>query len=324
MLGSHKRLVIRGVKVHQFGRNSVKVVLLACAVGVGQHYIRANENASGSDKNVLRIQAGEKNSKFEVYRDSGAEPILTQVALPDERPYIHPIVAPDGHGIITEYRPAHHPHQTGIFWGLKLVNGRDFFMKWQGDYYRRVSAHVLRNRGEQVKWQSVYDMLDETGDLVITETQNWSMRAPGGKYLLDLEWAGRASKNVTMGKYYVGGLFVRMPWHQGVRGEVVNAAGQRNGQAEAQPARWTDVGIQLQGRDDLAHIAIFDHPKNTGFPNSWRVDTQLGIGPSRQITGDWKIEKGKTERFRYRLMIYTGQLDPAEITREWQAFAKQD
>ena len=183
---------------------------------------------------------------------------------------------------------------------------------------------MLRDRGEQVKWQSVYDMLDETGDVVITETQNWSMRAAGGKYLLDLEWAGRASKNVTMGKYYVGGLFVRTPWHQGVRGEVVNAAGQRNGQAEAQPARWTDVGIQLQGRDDLAHIAIFDHPKNSGFPTSWRVDTQLGIGPSRQITGDWKIEKGKTERFRYRLLIYTGQLDPAEIRREWQAFAKQD
>ena len=96
-----------------------------------------------------------------------------------------------------------------------------------------------------------------------------------------------------MGKYYVGGLFVRMPWHQGVQGEVVNAVGQRNGAAEAQPARWTDVGIQLDGRNDLAHIAIFDYPKNSGFPTSWRVDNQLGIGPSRQIRA---IGKSRRER----------------------------
>ena len=104
----------------------------------------------------------------------------------------------------------------------------------------------------------------------------------------------------------------------------MNAVGQRNGAAEAQPARWTDVGFQLDGRNDLAHIAIFDYPKNSGFPSSWRVDNQLGIGPSRQITGDWKIEKGKTERFRYRLTIYTGQLNPGELTREWEAFANQN
>jgi hypothetical protein len=275
------------------------------------------------DEETFRIRQAENGSKFEVFRDKGADPILTQVALPDARPYIHPVVAPDGKGLVTEYRPAHHLHQTGIFWGLKLVNGRDFFMKWQSDYYRRISARVLQQSGPRVKWQTVYDMLDEKGNVVITETQNWSMRASNANYVLDLQWRGEAKADVTMGKYYVGGLFVRMPWHAGVRGEAVNSVGQRNEAAEAQPARWTDVGIQVDGRDDLAHIVIFDHPKNDGFPTSWRVDNQLGIGPSRQIKGDWKIEKGKTEVFRYRLKIYTGQLDPAEVTHEWEDFAKQ-
>lgn len=312
------------MKLTRAGRFSVAGMLWVCVIGLDPQPATAAGKGTAPAKNLLRIQEEAKNSKFEVFRENGTGPILTQVALPDERPYLHPIVAPDGNGIITEYRPAHHLHQTGIFWGLKLVNGRDFFMKWQSDYYRRVSASVLRPAGEQVEWQTVYDMLDEKGEVVITETQTWSMQATSDKYLLDLQWQGKARKDVTMGKYYVGGLFVRMPWHQGVKGEVVNAVGQRNAAAEAQRARWTDVGIQLDGRNDLAHIAIFDHPKNDGFPTSWRVDTQLGIGPSRQINGDWKIENGETERFRYRLTIYTGQLNPGELTGEWEAFAKQD
>jgi hypothetical protein len=279
--------------------------------------------ASANGKKILRLQEDEKTRAINVYRDDGKEPILIQNAPQDGRPYLHPIVAPDGKGLITEFRPSHHPHQTGIFWGLKLVNGRDFFMKWQGDYYRRVSAKVIQRKGQQVKWQTVYDMLDEKGNAVITETQNWSMQAPSGKYVLDLEWRGEAKTDVTMGKYYVGGLFVRMPWHKGIPGEAVNAVGQRNNEAEAQRAIWTDVGIQVDGRDDLAHIAIFDHPDNNGFPIPWRVDSQLGFGPSRQIMGDWSIEKGKTETVRYRLMVYTGVLNSVEMTRTWKAFVKE-
>jgi hypothetical protein len=273
-------------------------------------------------KQLLRVQQNEKAGKIEIFQMGGKEPILTQMAPADGRPYLHPIVAPDGNGLVTEYRPSHHPHQTGIFWGLKLVNGRDFFMKWQGDYYRRVSTQVLQQKGQQVKWQTVYDMLDEKGNVVITETQNWSMQEARGKYVLDLEWKGEAKTDVTMGKYYVGGLFVRMPWHEGIPGEAINDAGQRNSQAEAWPARWTDVGIQIDGRHDPAHIVIFDHPKNKGFPTSWRVDSQLGFGPSRQIQSDWKIGKDQTEVFRYRLIVYTGQIDPAGVTRAWEEFAR--
>jgi hypothetical protein len=36
--------------------------------------------------------------------------------------------------------------------------------------------------------------------------------------------------------------------------------------------------MQVEGRDDLAHVTIFDHPENRGFPQKWRVDDQLGIG----------------------------------------------
>jgi hypothetical protein len=274
-------------------------------------------------KHSLRIEEDDQTQTINVYRDAERKPILTQNVPRDARPYLHPIVAPDGKGLITEYRPSHHPHQTGIFWGLKLVNGRDFFMKSQSDYYRKVSASVIRKKDGEVAWRTVYDMLDERGEVVITETQNWSMRDQDGEYILDLKWSGQAKKDVTMGKYYVGGLFVRMPWHSGMRAEAVNSAGQRNEAAEAQRSAWTDVGMQVDGRDDMAHVAILDHPDNAGAPVSWRVDTQFGIGPSRQIADDWSMAKGGTETFRYRLIIYTGALNPDTMNRNWKAFSKQ-
>ena len=77
---------------------------------------------------TLRVEHDEQAGTISVFRAGDKVPILTQNAREDTRPYIHPIVAPDGKGLLTEYRPKHHLHQTGLYWGLKLVNGRDYFM----------------------------------------------------------------------------------------------------------------------------------------------------------------------------------------------------
>lgn len=269
---------------------------------------------------LLRIVKDQKEGSISIIHEENPELILTHMVKPDERPYIHPLIAPDGNGVMTEYRPAHHPHQTGIYWGLKKVNGRDYFMKWQEDYWRRVSATVIEDHGPKVKWQTVYNMLDEKGHTVMVETQNWSMQHFEGQYVLDLEWTGEAKMDVVMEKFYVGGLFVRMPWVKGTEGEIVNASGQVTMDAEGQRAIWNDIGIKLDGRSDFAHIAILDHPNNKAFPTPWRVDNEMGMGPSRQILGDWKIAKGEKEIIRYRLLIYTGDINKAVITDSWKKF----
>jgi hypothetical protein len=280
--------------------------------------------ASGkaSRTTILQLKQDEKAETISVYRAGGTDPILTQNAIKHVRPYLHPIVAPDGKGLLTQYRPSHHLHQTGIYWGFKLVNGREFFMKWQGDHYRRVLAKTIVPKGPRVRWQTVYDMLEEDGSSVMTETQTWTMQEVGGRYLLDLEWTGEAKTKVTLGKIYVGGLFVRMPWHEGVAAEAVNSAGDRDSEAEAQRAAWVDMGIQVEGRDDFAHIAILDHPDNPNFPATWRVDQQFGFGPDlegREIN----IERGKALTVRYRLVAYTGKLDRGEIMQNWKEFVRE-
>src|SRR5688572_22161829 len=293
---------------------TVLIALFSCSAQ------QSGKLAARGSSEILLLKEDKANGTISVFRSGGDQLILTQAAKPGERPYIHPIVAPDGRGVLTEYRPAHHPHQTGLYWGLKLVNGRDYFMKWQGDYWKRMSVHVITEKGPLVKWQTVYALLDEQGNTTLTETASWSLKESGGRFLLDLEWTGNANTDITFGKFYVGGLFIRMPWHTGVAGEVVNAAGQRNLEAEGQRAIWTDVGVAIEGRNDWGHIAIFDHPENNSFPNAYRVDNQLGVGPSRQILGDWKLKKGESETFRYRVVAYTGAMDKIALTRLWKAY----
>jgi putative membrane-bound dehydrogenase domain len=285
---------------------------------------RSEENEFGTIG--LRIAQDETTGAISIYHTDGTAPILVQNAEAEFRPYIHPIVAPDGKGILTEYSPGHHKHQTGLYWGFTRVNGRDFFHHPGKDYWKRVSAKIIPvDSGVQaVKWQTVYDLLDSVGNTMLTETQNWTMKLDSGRYLLELQWNGEAKTDITVGKYDYGGLFLRMPWKKDINGEVVNAARQRNEKAEGQRSMWVDVGMQVEGRNDLAHIAIFDHPDNNGYPQMWRVDGQLGVGPARSRAGDWFIKNGETETIRHQLVVYTGQLNDVELTETWSAFTGQD
>jgi hypothetical protein len=272
----------------------------------------------------LRAVQDDDSGTITIWQEDNTEPILVQNAQDKIRPYLHPITAPDGNGVLTEYRPGHHRHQTGIYWGLKEVNGRDYFMDCckpgEEGFYRKLSSEILIDDGPEVSWQTVYDLLDENGKTMLTETHIWTMKNEDEKYYLDLQWIGSAKTDITVEHFFVGGLFVRMPWYRGIDGEVINSAGQINHDAEGKRALWTNVGMAIDGRDDWGNIAIFEHKENVDFPVPWRVDGELGVGPSRQISGDWELKKGESETFRYRLLIYTGMPDYDQLNKEWHKY----
>ncbi|MGI9234077.1 MAG: PVC-type heme-binding CxxCH protein [Woeseiaceae bacterium] len=261
-----------------------------------------------------------------VLRAGESEPILTQNARQDFRPYLHPIVAPDGNGILTEYQPKHHPHQTGLYWGFKNVNERDYFHNPEGTHWQRVSATILNAKTSEaypdVEWRVVYNLLDESGNFVIRETQTWKMREDEGEYVLDLVWNGEALTDVTIGQEAYSGLFLRMPWKSGINGEANNSTRDSNSGAEGKRAVWLDVGMQVDGRDDLARISIFDHPENRNFPQPWRVDKQLGVGPASSRLGYWTIPNGETAVFKHQIRVNTGRLNDVELTADWSAYGQ--
>ncbi len=305
---------------------------------------------NSSSESGLSAVLDEAGGTIAIFRAGTQKPILVQNAKVDFRPYLHPIVAPDGQGEVTEYSPGHHKHQTGLYWGFTRVNGehidqdsvkkwfyrqdksaeqkqilgRDYFHNPGKEYWRREDFRIIDSIGDHVRWQTIYSMLDISGKPILKETQTWTMVEQEREFLLDLEWKGEALVDITIGEYEYGGLFLRMPWRKGMKGEVVNFARQRNQRAEGQRAMWVDVGMQVEGRQDLAHVAIFDHPKNRGFPQTWRVDGQMGVGPVCARMGDWKISKGQSEIIQHQIVVYTGDLNDMELTEKWKQFIGDD
>ena len=275
----------------------------------------------------LELVQDEEAQTISVFRTNGDEAILVQNARSDHRPYLHPIVAPDGNGILTEYSPGHHPHQTGLYWGFTRVNGRDYFHNPSNGYWKLLEANVIVAEGDVVQWETIYHLLDEEGTALMEETQVWSMRDLEDRYLVDLIWSGKAHTDITISKYNYGGLFLRMPYQRGItEGEATNSTRQVNQRAEGQRASWVNVGMQIDGRDpdDWGHIAILDHIDNDAYPTPWRVDRQLGIGPARSRLGDWHIDAGEVATYKHRLIVYTGRLNDIHMHEDWLAYTGQN
>jgi len=278
---------------------------------------------------------------IKLFKDGIAEPLVTQNARADHRPYLHPILAPDGVGELTQYCPGHHKHQTGLYWGITRLNGRDYFHNPADNYWQRVGFEIVKAKGDHVSWKTVYHLLDANQKPILEETQVWSAHvAPdvhddhdhdnhdhdehqqSEAYHLDLRWHGKAlGQDATIGKHQYGGLFLRMPWTKSIEGRAINSMGQINTKAEGQRANWVDISMEIEGRDDHGHIAIFDHRDNAGYPQHWRVDEQLGVGPVRARTGDWTIAAGKTETIKHRFVVYTGDLKKDQLNQSWRKYA---
>ncbi|WP_198439681.1 PVC-type heme-binding CxxCH protein [Pareuzebyella sediminis] len=322
------------------------ILILGLFMLVSACVTRNEEKQRSTVTKQLEIELDPSGNSLSVVRKGGEEPLVVQNARPDFRPFLHPIASPDGNGVLTEYSPGHHKHQTGLYWGFTRVNGeevpadtvqkyfykkdklpqiqekigRDFFHHPEGDYWKRISMDILVAEGTEVSWQTVYDMLDGSGEPILRETQIWTMQVSEDKFFLDLEWQGKALTDITVGEFDYGGLFLRMPWKEGINAEVVNAARQKNKKAEGQRAMWVDVGMQLENDTAMSHITIFDHPENSGFPQPWRVDDQFGIGPVRAGMGDWHIAEGETEIIRHRIVAYNGVLNDLTVTELWNDY----
>lgn len=269
----------------------------------------------------LELRRDDSTESISVYRVREDRPILTQNFRKNQRPYIHPIVAPDGQGVLTEDGSDGNENQIGLFWGFADVNDRDYFTNAGDNYWRRVSAVVLKPKSSatdlNVKWQTVYDLLDENGEAILRETQLWTMREVDEEYILDVEWSGKAIDDVTVSESESGGMFLQVPWR-----EAINSARQSDESAEGQRAVWLDLSIEVEGGDDLAHIALFDHTKNQGFPQPWRVEKNVGAGPVRARLGDWTIKAGETTVIKHQLRVYTGSLNDVQLTDDWSSYAE--
>jgi hypothetical protein len=283
-------------------RNALSLFVLACAASLAT-----------ADAN-LHVKE-QKDGGIAILRPTVEKPLLVFNAPKDGRPYLHPLLAPDGGGVLTQFSPGHHKHQTGIYVGFLKLNGRDYFHNRGGDYFSRTRFDHEAN-SEGVRWTCAYDLLDAKGAPQLIETQSWHFRDFQKSYLIDFTWKGDAKVDLTFDTHDYGGLFIRMPWKNQPGAKAINSEGFINAKAEGQKARWVDIGMPVEGRKDAGHIAVLSQR-----PVLWRVDGQLGVGPAPSRLGAWKIAKGESATLRYRFLVYTGEFQQDQVEAEWKALS---
>ncbi|OGV62368.1 MAG: hypothetical protein A3K19_15965 [Lentisphaerae bacterium RIFOXYB12_FULL_65_16] len=266
--------------------------------------------------------------RLQVVRVESGAPILVQHAAADNRPYIHPLLAPDGKGCLTEDQPWHHLWQHGIYTGLHGVNGVDFWteglsrggLEHDGTFHPRPLA-TPRAEGNIACWQVEAAWRAPQAADILIERQSWWFEDLGSAYRLDLDWELQACTDVTFDACAYGGLFLRMPWRPELTAMAVDSDGRGRAEAEGKRSRWVAVSMPLPGRPTHAGIAVLDHPGNPVHPTPWRVDGNYGISPSRCILGGWQLRSGERACERYRLFVFCGEVNPEVVEHEWLRFA---
>ena len=122
---------------------------------------------------------------------------------------------------------------------------------------------------------------------------------------------------VVFGEYEYGGLFLRMPFRRESGGSALDSEGQSE---SGRTARWVAVTMPLPDTGREAQVAMLDHPDNPGSPVAWRIDNELGIGPSPSVAGAWTLADGQQTVFRYRIVVFAEPVAGTAVDAEWNTY----
>jgi hypothetical protein len=250
--------------------------------------------------------------------------LATFVMDPKLRPYLHPVRDASGRVVLTEDKPADHPWQHGIFTGFHRVNGFNYWKEDEGKQ-RFVRLLDLKEADDRLSWRTLVELVAPGGNVVLEEEDTITIHAPESSeaYVIDFGLLLRAKeRHVNFGKFFVGGLSVRMPWDKAnPRQTHLNSNGLRGRDCEQQRAAWCNV--ERPFGEDVFGIVIFDHPSNANHPPGWRADEQGLINPNVSALNDWSIPAKQERRFRYRIVVYRGSATREQLAARFESFAPE-
>ena len=109
-------------------------------------------------------------------------------------------------------------------------------------------------------------------------------------------------------------------------GKITNAEGLSDDQAWGKPSPWVDYTGPVEG--ETLGIAILNHPESFRHPTTWHVRTYGLFAPNpfgwrdfgQKRSGDHTLASGESIRFRYRLILHTGDTTSARLPQAYQAY----
>jgi len=287
------------------------------------------------------------------------------------KPVLYPILDSDGVTLTRGFPPragerVDHPHHVGLWFNYARVNDFDFWNNSEAIkpenwvkmgtivFDRLLSTKSGAKQGE-LSTQSTW--IDGKDHPILEETTRFVFSGNKGARVVDRVATLKALDHVTFQDEKDGMLGMRVAsWLESPTaggGVFTDSHGVETKTASASPdatgeyltsegvkgdAAWSTRGrwCVLTGHNKEGHtvtIAMFDQPKNPGYPTTWHARgyglfaaNPLGISVfnPKEKPMNFTLEKGQSATFRYRIVFYTRVATEAELNKEADAFAKDN
>ncbi len=301
-------------------------IMLSPSTGHSQTTVKI---LSGKEKGIAVMIGDELFTKLDI--DNYRRPILYPVYGPGETPMTrnHPMK------LDVEGEAKDHPHHKSIWCGHGLINGISFWHE-EGqikvDYSKPVSISMDNGKAtigfgcNYVDGQYRLVCKDETR-ISFSELEN-------GARAIDWDVTIHASeRDLLFGDTKEGMMAIRT--HPSLRidkGAVaVNSGGTEGKDIWGKHAEWVDYSAKVEGNH--VGVAIFDHPENLRHPTTWhaRAYGLVAANPfgmhhfegKEKGAGDFKLAKGESVRFQYRIVLHSGDAEAAKIGELYDNYKKQ-
>ena len=237
-----------------------------------------------------------------------------------------------------------HPHHKGLWIGYGDVNGINF---WETEPESKPSGSNPQQKGEirleklnQVasgkKSGSIdasFAWLTAQGEQILEENRIMVFYADEKIRRFDVDATLTAKIRTQFGDTKEGFFAIRVADSMaGKNGGVLTNSEGRHTEKDVwgKRADWVDYVGPVAGQK--IGILIFDYPQNPNHPPHWHARdyglfavNPFGIkefDPASQVKGGYTLGPGNSARFRYRVIIHSGDVPKKEIARWYSDYAK--
>jgi hypothetical protein len=266
------------------------------------------------------------------------------------KPYVWPLSTVSG-VVVTRHFPMEefpgetkdHPHHRGMFFSHGDINGFNFWATEPGMSGSKKGPKKAAMRLKQVveakggeksgTVKAVFDGLDASGKPIMTETRTLTFYADRRQRTIDYEIAIDPLEKLTFRDTKEGTFGIRLAEsmiEEKGGGRMVNAEGKETEKnVWGKRSAWVDYSGPVDGQ--TVGVAIFDNPANPRHPTYWHSRGYglhaANIFGVRDFTGDktqdgsLTIEPGQPLRFRYRVIIHSGDARTANISELYKKYS---
>ncbi len=250
-----------------------------------------------------------------------------------------------------------HPHHRGLTFGHADLNG---FNYWANEPFnpgargKILLDKVVRAESgpKQGTIQAIFKWVDPNGTPLLSDTRAMTFYSNPEMRIIDFDILLKPNRTVKFGDTHEGSFGVRVaPWLEEPAPEYVpkaaggeprptepkrtglitNSEGRRTeAEVRGQRANWADYSGEFQG--EKLGIAIFDHPSNPRHPTYWHtrgygmfaanIFGVRDLGNDETRDGSMTLKPGETLRFRYRVVIHSGDAASAGVSKMYTEYSR--